>query len=170
MPGGLSPNTAPLMKFESVAMSANYSNLSTTCWARNAAELGDLVPKPPAPYLGRCSTKFASRLIEPHQLRRIVLQHYFYFFQLDPEAQQRADEDAHAVDRIHVQHLAEIAADACRILISFLRLRRSRRRFPSKSQPLPTRGAFTQIQINKCPGRNPGFFGEFLEVVDRPLI
>ena len=37
MPGSLSPDTAPPIKSESVAISANYSNLSTTCRPRNAA-------------------------------------------------------------------------------------------------------------------------------------
>jgi alkanesulfonate monooxygenase SsuD/methylene tetrahydromethanopterin reductase-like flavin-dependent oxidoreductase (luciferase family) len=37
MPVGLSPNTAPPIKSELIAISANYSNLSTTCWPQNVA-------------------------------------------------------------------------------------------------------------------------------------
>jgi len=37
MPGGLSPNAAPPIKSESIAISASYSNLSTTRWPRDTA-------------------------------------------------------------------------------------------------------------------------------------
>ena len=37
MPVGLSPSTTPPIKSESVAISANYSNLSITCWPRDTA-------------------------------------------------------------------------------------------------------------------------------------
>ena len=53
MPGGLSPNTAPPIKFESVAISATCSILSTTCWPPNAAGVGGLSPWQPAAYLGQ---------------------------------------------------------------------------------------------------------------------
>jgi len=37
MPVGLSPNTAQPIKFESIGISANYTDLSTFGWAANAA-------------------------------------------------------------------------------------------------------------------------------------
>src|SRR5262249_4535791 len=50
-------------------------------------------------------------LIQPHQLCRIVLQHYLDLVGLDAKTEQRTDENAHAIDGVHVQHLTEVAAD-----------------------------------------------------------
>src|SRR5262249_21560746 len=50
-------------------------------------------------------------LVEPHELRRVILKHYFNFLLLDAESQKGADEHAHTVDGVQVQHLAEVAAD-----------------------------------------------------------
>ena len=58
-------------------------------------------------------------LFQPHQLRRIVFQHDFDFVGLDAESEQRADEDPHTVDGVHVQHLAEVAADDAAVGTNF---------------------------------------------------
>jgi len=49
--------------------------------------------------------------VEPHQFRRIVVEHHFDLMLLDAEREQRANENTHSIDAVHMKHLAEVAAD-----------------------------------------------------------
>ena len=61
MPVGLSPNTRPPIKSESVAISVSYSDLSTAWWSQNTAGLGEQFPQRLVAYFRRI--KFISSSI-----------------------------------------------------------------------------------------------------------
>src|SRR3989338_2189098 len=48
---------------------------------------------------------------QPHQLRRVIFEHRLDLLRRTPEAEQSTNENPHAVDRVHMEHLPEVAAD-----------------------------------------------------------
>src|SRR3990172_3554530 len=53
----------------------------------------------------------APLIVEPQQLRRVIADHRPNLVRLDAEAKKGAEKNAHAVYRVHVHQLAEVAAD-----------------------------------------------------------
>ena len=64
---GLSPNTGQLTKSESVAISASYSALSTTCWPRSLEKIGIVLAESRQPvvvsYLRNCANTARSSCV-----------------------------------------------------------------------------------------------------------